>query len=274
MSIKVFNKAGIIMQSFSSVKEIKMSFDPVRWGKIVGDSGLWYANNEIWPTIERLFVNPPDVMSQEDQGERDKILRFFAKSLLEGTVRLGRRAEYFDDGDRWTTKKGWVTPIDTVVIHHTATNPHMTYDLLNAFGLLRLYCPVYMQNPAFKKNGKSQSISSGHLYAGRPTFVEFHHIVYNAGMLAGASLPLLDDRYLGFHADNYQVNCRSIGIAVVGDLSDTTPGQRTIDEINKIIARYRSVTQIIGHKEVDGVVTNCPGNTWDQWKHSLVLPSI
>ncbi len=258
------------------MKDLEISFHPDKWDKLISDpNGLWYASEEIWPVIEGLFVNPPKDLSEDKRIIKEKVIEYFAQRLAENMIVLGNRPMLFNDDDRWSEKGGWKVPIDTIVIHHTFTSSRLKYEELNVHGLLRLYSPLYKNLPSFQINGELQPISSGHFYDNQQTFVGYHYIVYDVGKLTGLTTQLLDDRCIGFHAGNYGVNCRSIGIAVVGDLMSHCPQVRTISAINTIISRYPDAKVILGHKDVerrDGKTTLCPGDKWDEWKGLLKLP--
>lgn len=248
-----------------------MNFDKSLWNRISTDP-LWYASDQIWEIIDKLFVNPPSGISDELRMFKHKVVDFVATRLAAGQVILGNREHFFNDDDRWTTMEWWRLSLDTIVIHHTATSSHLTYDQLNALHLLRLYCPVYRNNKSFQIDGKLQPISSGHLYQGHQTFVAYHWGIYDNEN--GVSIVrLLDDRYTGFHAGNYPVNTRSVGIAFIGDLTNKSPSIEAIDAARGIIFRYPSIAKerVIGHKEVPGKESIvCPGNKWHEWKKLLI----
>lgn len=248
-----------------------MKIDVAKWDDLTSDpNGLWYASDEIWPMIEGLFVNPPNQLDDDQRKLKNEVLDYFEPRLAEGQVVLGTREEFFNDDDRWTSD-GWKVPIDTVVIHHTVTDPLFQATRLDALHLLRLYCNLYKNSKAFQSDGQLLPISSGHFYMGRQTFVGYHWIVYNEGIFAGETMQLLENRYTGFHAGHYATNCRSIGIAIVDDLTDKLPSPKALRTIRTVINWYPEVKTIIGHKEVkEGTV--CPGNRWDEWK-GLLFPN-
>lgn len=245
-----------------------MNFDIVQWDRLTTDpTGLWYASEKIWPVIEGLFVNPPEKLTEEERTLKQQVINYFASRLTNNQVVLGNAPEFFNDDDRWTPDGGWVVPLDLVVVHHTATREELTYEELNALQLLRLYAPLYKNSKAFQRDGQLQPISSGHFYQDAQTFVGYHWIVNGED-----AVQLLDDRYTGFHAGHYPTNCGSVGISVVGNLTNKIPSPRTINLIKGIISRYPDVTNVIGHKEVPGrenVV--CPGNKWHLWKPLLMV---
>ena len=232
--------------------------------------GLWYLDKRIARLMDRYFLSDVPPRTRGWSQKREELLRYFTERLRVGKIVLGDRPEYFNDDDRFIPEKGWVTEINTIVIHHTNTDPDISYDALNALGLLRLYVPVY-RSPVFQKNGEYQPISSGHLYHGKQTFVGYHHLVRPEGF----SERLLKDEYTGFQAGKYQVNVQSVGIAIAGKLENAVPTRSAIKSVANLICIYKEnkgafdIRNVLGHKDVKKETT-CPGNLWEQWRDFLL----
>jgi len=118
-------------------------------------SPYWYIklNDEIETYFRKL---PPGKNREEWFNYRTEILLFFENALREGKVSLGESSSINFDKKR--------KEIDTIVIHHTSTEPNTSIWMLEALGLLRLYVPEF-SNP--KRDYMGQPIFSGHIYEGR-----------------------------------------------------------------------------------------------------------
>lgn len=161
-------------------------------------------------------------------------------------------------------------PIDTVVIHHTKNKPGMTLNRLNAMQLLRIY-GMYYANPTDprEKAFKGRPIWSGHFYHDKQVFWGYHWLVRNDG----TAEHLLKDSYVGWHAGNWDVNCRSIGICIDDDLSSKEPTDLALKAIAVIIkSHYPHILadNVVGHRDVC-LNTVCPGELFEcGWRPTLL----
>lgn len=159
-------------------------------------------------------------------------------------------------------------PIDTVVIHHTSQKPGLRLERLNVIQLLNIYRPVY-QNPKSESdtNLKDRPIASNHFYNGKPVFWGYHWLV----RMNGEAERLLPDTAVGWHAGNWDVNCRSIGICLDNDYEKQDPAPEVLQAVKKLVhTEYPHVldTQIVGHKEITDTI--CPGSNFTSWKQQLI----
>lgn len=212
------------------------------------------------------FGRVEKLAAQENDYAKRKQIKAKAYALVEEAIRSGRlpvatRGNDFD-ADRKT--------IDTVVIHHTGNKPGMTLDRLNAMQLLRIYGGYYANptNPG-DQGIKGQPIWSGHFYRSRQVFWAYHWLVRTDG----SKEQLLDDKYVGWHAGNWDTNTRSIAICIDDDLSHKEPDESVIRAVSETIKlHYPDIhhTKILGHQEVnDG--TQCPGHLFaERWKQKLI----
>lgn len=260
------------------------TLDPTTYLSILRHSPDWVFNPTITELLDSVDFNTDTKnQTQKQQTKRAEVVRLFEHALEHNLIALENKPEFYNDDDRWdpmnwdsTTNSGisWLSKKpnamvekpypDTAVIHHTSTNPDATYSYLNALGLLRLYYPLFKT--------KALPVASGHTYNGNPTFVGYHYLVREDGTVEQT----LNTSYTGFHAGNYTVNCRSIGIAVVGDLTDTKPNQEVINAIRTLLSQH-NIKTILGHQDVkdprsnQNIATSCPGeHTWQKWKHLLL----
>lgn len=201
----------------------------------------------------------------KDEADHKQIKRE-AYEIVEKAVREGH-VPLASEGDNLDKER---KPVDTIVIHHTKNQPGMTLERLNAMHLLRIYGKYYA-NPTDEreKHFKGQKIWSGHYYKGQQVFWGYHWIVRNEG----TAEHILDDSYIGWHAGNWDVNTRSIGICIDDDLSQKEPAYAALENVAAIITRHYpdvSMKNIVGHCDVNKQ-TECPGLLFHKsWREKLI----
>jgi len=233
--------------------------DETFWQEALGTPTWYILLKDDFERLEKLA-------KKESNYTKRKQIKDRAYSLVEEAVRNGRlpiaKTGHNLDAER--------KPIDTVVIHHTKNRPGMTLERLNAIQLLRIYCH-YFANPTDpkEKHLQGQPVWSGHFYNSKQVFWGYHWFVRGDG----SSQHILDDKYIGWHAGNWDVNTRSIGICIDDDLTDKEPSGIVIQTIADIVTQnYPNVSQpkILGHCEVNNS-TECPGHLFlESWKQKLV----
>jgi hypothetical protein len=200
-------------------------------------------------------------------GVKEEFYNIFEQLLQEDVVTLGTPSQELED---WDEER---QAVSKVVVHHTSRPPGLSLEKLNAIHLLRLYVPRYQSksSPVVDDVGNPQPIYSGHVNdEGKQVFYGYHWLVREDG----TTERLLQDTATGWHADNWKVNCESVGICVDDDLSSKEPSMVVIRAIAGIIRRhYSDITpdenMIIGHNEVTQTV--CPGEEFlRNWKQTLV----
>ncbi|PIR41326.1 MAG: hypothetical protein COV31_01725 [Candidatus Yanofskybacteria bacterium CG10_big_fil_rev_8_21_14_0_10_46_23] len=244
-----------------------MIFNPNEWTKKIGDP-LWYK--DIPPLIDeyrKLKKTDPEAY----EHEKELIYSFFEKQLASDNIALGEKGPDWDKERRG---------IDTIVIHHTSSNPGLSPDRLSAMTLLRLYANFYAKpydNDREKVVG--QAIWSGHIRGGKQVFWPYHWIVRTNG----DSERLLRDDEIGWHAGNWDINRRSVAIVLDNDYENRNPSNKELERIATIIQQnYRDLkpTSITGHCEVErkipGPHATCPSklfltkNGARGWKEDLI----
>ncbi|MBD5370456.1 MAG: lysozyme [Bacteroides sp.] len=138
------------------------------------------------------------------------------------------------------------TPIDTILIHCTATPPRreVTRKELDAWHRAARFEPYY--DPALKKN----------VYAG------YHLLVH----LDGTYERLRPDEHRGQHCPQDNMNNRAVSICYVGGIDNNNKPCDTRTEAQKrtLLTLVRTMrgkypnAQIIGHKDVKGLRKACP----------------
>lgn len=227
-------------------------------------SPLWYLTviPEMQSLTRRVRKEPLEIQAEC----RARIYDFFEQHLVKGDIALGRDLPGAD-AER--------EPIDTVVIHHTSNPPGLRQEQLSAIELIRLYAPYFLE-PKSEEDGhvKGRPIASGHARNGKQVFWPYHWIIRGDGRAER----LLYDREIGWHAGNWDVNCRSVAIALDNDYGERRPSEVELRAIADLIrAKYRQVPleRIVGHREVNSK-TACPSNLFlggphgRGWKRDLL----
>lgn len=199
-----------------------------------------------------------DKAKRDDEflDKREEIVRNIVKAIKNKNIGLGENGVNFD-----LERKS----IDTIVIHMTSTSVKKDnirdFDYLNALDLIRLYCYEYSRK---KNEYYSTPIFSGHYYNGIQTFIPYHYLIEPDGNV----LHILKDEYIGWHAGNWDTNCRSIAIAFLGNFINSSPSNKALQSARKIIKKYKNIN-IVGHREICNI-TKCPGNNFKYWKENLI----
>lgn len=187
--------------------------------------------------------------------------KYFAQKLKEGAVAIANKGANLDSERQ---------VVDIVVIHHTSSPPGYDLDYMNAVHLLNIYAP-YFANPtvAEERGLKGNAIWSGHFLEGRQTFISYHWIM----RMNGSFNRLLSDNEIGWHAGNWDINKRSIGICIDNDYEKLCPTNETLQSLAEHIkTNYSEVSpqKVIGHCEASPKTT-CPGTHFiEEWKAKLL----
>jgi hypothetical protein len=217
------------------------------------------------PEVEALLGNllnePPAVRTAAKRSLYD----FFEFHLAAGDFSLGHGVGEFDTERR---------PIDTIVIHHTSNVPGLSGVRLSAIELMRFYGPYFANPPKGDRKLRGRPIFSGHEHDGRQVFWPYHWLIRGDGRTER----LLSDSETGWHAGNWEINCRSIAIVLDGDYEHNRPSKTVLKSMADLIHRqYPEVLneRILGHCEITGKTT-CPsrlflwGRIRQGWKEELV----
>ena len=161
-------------------------------------------------------------------------------------------------------------PIDTIVIHHTSEDPKIRISKLSAIGLVRQYAMEYLNGDTKGYDLSGQPIWSGHFKDGKMVFYAYHWLIRPDGEAA----KLLEDNCIGWHSGNWDINTRSVSIALSGDYTNQEPSEEQITTIKQIIGdNYSDKEKILGHCQINPKTT-CPGNKFlgpDGWLHQIAL---
>ena len=235
----------------------------VRWANILASDRAWYMT--VIPEIQRWME---EVEKQPTPGSnqcKDESYRFFAKQVSNHRIALGTSPGYFDKDRK---------PIDTIVVHHTSNQPGLDQERLSVTELIRLYAPYFVAPEAADMHIEGDALFSGHERDGTPVFWPYHWIVRRSGAVER----LLNDHEIGWHAGNWDINCRSVGIVLDNDYEWSCPSQTELLSIAKLVRRHYGAVasdRIFGHREITNKTT-CPSElfldnpTGQGWKAALL----
>lgn len=192
-------------------------------------------------------------MPREWMKKREEILKMVEELLRANLISVGSEGKNHDSERK---------PIDMAIIHHTSTKQNAKLSMIDALGLLRLYARSYCN----KENCEyGKPIWSNHVINGRQTFIPYHYIIMRDGTFERC----LSDEMIGWHAGNWDVNCRSIAICFMDDLEDSKPTEQAMKTAISLIKKYNIKSEnIFGHREINDR-TSCPGKKFYEWKFEL-----
>jgi len=116
--------------------------------------------------------------------------------------------------------------------------------------------------------GNAKTINSSHGDRGFWNGLGYHFLIDNGTLGKGDGQIEMSPRWIrqqtGAHCKAGGMNDRSIGIALVGNFNDAapTPNQmQALEYLLKTLCNYYRIprTNVLGHGEVDGARTECPG---------------
>lgn len=116
--------------------------------------------------------------------------------------------------------------------------------------------------------GNARTINNAHGDRGFWNGLGYHFLIDNGTLGKGDGQIEMSPRWIrqqsGAHCKAGGMNERSIGIALVGNFNNETPTQNQMQALNYLLATLRDyyripVGNVLGHREVDGAKTECPG---------------
>ncbi len=232
-------------------------FDEVYWAKVIKKPDWYIDFVEYFKQAESSFRDESEQLNQF----RYQCRQFFEAALQKGEVALASKGLDLDKQRQ---------PVDTIVIHHTSNKPGYRLSYMNAVHLLNIYAP-YFVNPTDERERslKGQPIWSGHFKDGKQVFYAYHWFM----RMDGTFERLLDDDKIVWHAGNWEINKRSIGICLDNDYEKQDPTDEILQKLAAHIKKHYpdiKAANIIGHCEVrEGTI--CPGKNFIAvWKSKLV----
>lgn len=132
-----------------------------------------------------------------------------------------------------------VNNVEYIIVHHTQRN--------NDFPAFIKFRHIYLRGWEdvgyhYLIGNRRPFTRDGHIYTGRP------------------------ENSVGAHALGY--NNKSLGICLIGNLDKTAPSPKQMQSLVNFLKRktkqYRIPSEnILGHRELSGVIKSCPGNKLD-----------
>jgi hypothetical protein len=174
-----------------------------------------------------------------------------------------------DGSVNWDAEK---RPIDTIVIHHTAEPSGMTWQRLSEIQHGTLYVPRY-QSKSDDPYVFGQTPHSGHFRRFGDGKVEVFYAYHWLIRPDGSAERLLQDDEVGWHAGNWDMNCRSIAICFDGDFSVGPPTDAAMQKATSLIRDYKqkfNIKEVLGHNDVRASTT-CPGPWFRSGGKELLL---
>lgn len=234
----------------------------MRWDRVISRPD-WYLT--VIPEAKLLLRQCDGLQEAERTAVKQALYDYFETHLAQQAFALGQ-GNHGADSER--------KDIDTIVIHHTSNPPGLSPMRLSAIELLRLYGPYFAAPPPGHEHLKGAPIVSGHERNGRQIFWPYHWLIRNDGRAER----LLFDHEIGWHAGDWNTNCRSIAIALDNDHESSRPTDLVLQAVATLIAsHYRQVpsTRVLGHREVNPNTT-CPSESYLKsgagkgWKFDLI----
>ena len=149
-----------------------------------------------------------------------------------------------DDLPKHATKKYALrlpTDITTLTIHHTVSPPDRSIE----------------------------SIAAYHVDSNDWPGIGYHFVLKDDGRIYQTNYLTTKSYHAGSLAAPGDENAISVGIALQGDFTNAPPPQAQLDAARQLVAYLRgelaNVTAILGHRQMPGASTACPGATWEQW---------
>ncbi|MFA5048099.1 MAG: peptidoglycan recognition family protein [Patescibacteria group bacterium] len=232
-------------------------FNEEKWSEAIRHPD-WYLR--IFDDYQNLIKRAEQGSAESADGIKEETYKFFEDNLADNNVVLGK------EGPNWDEER---KPIDTIVIHHTKSQPGISWQKLSAMHLIRLYGDYYSSpyNEA-EKHLRGQAIFSHHFRDNRQVFYAYHWLVRMDGTIER----LLNDDEIGWQAGNWNVNCRSVAVCLDNNFENSSPSDLVLGAVAKLIQKYYpqvSLGNIQGHREINPKTT-CPGNQFlGGWKLRL-----
>lgn len=246
-------------EAYSSAETSAKELLNENWITVLNDP-LWYL--KIKEDLESLIYQV-DLSTPRLKWLRKQLFHTVQESLKNNIIPLTGSDEAFNfDNER--------EPINTIVIHHTEGRPQVDLDELNTQGFLLQYTQDFLKDrPILGQSIIDKPIGSGHYRDGRQVFYAYHWIIKPNG----EAVRLLDDNNIGWHAGNWDVNKKSIGVALAGNFDNNSPPESQLEGLVKLIRdeyKFIEPQRILGHYEINSRKF-CPGLTFaNSWREKVI----
>jgi hypothetical protein len=215
-----------------------MVSDSVRGALFTGsiDNDLWrpFDIDPLEPKVGPWMGTLPVISKPEPKPEPPK----------EGkTVKIGNGLEVLDLRSVLARKGTYPTrqlgAIKRIVIHHSAADV----------------------------DSSAGSIASYHVGTLGWPGIGYHFLVHWDGRIEYT----MDMSLISYHVAS--LNAESVGICLPGDWTTKTPPEATLNAAHDLVANIQYAlgwfVPVVGHRDI--AQTECPGNTWAQWKERVIV---
>ncbi len=193
----------------------------------------------VW-RLSRMYGVPAQEIYAANRMRQGDPLRIGQKLVIPNTKTL-RHVIPLYPGDHWKY----------IIIHHTAT------DIGNAI----------LVNRSHHDRGFWHGLG-------------YHFLIDNGTLGKGDGQIEVSPRWIkqqeGAHCKASGMNSKSIGVALVGNFNDALPTSKQMDSLayllKTLMQQYRiAPSQVMGHRDVDGASTDCPGKRfpWSNLRQCL-----
>jgi len=103
-----------------------------------------------------------------------------------------------------------------------------------------------------------ESIAQYHVNKGWPG-IGYHFVIKDDGRIFRVNYLETISYHAGYG------NPYSVGIALQGDFTNSPPPNAQLEAVRWLVNKLSGdllITNVLGHKEMPGAATQCPGNTW------------
>lgn len=153
-------------------------------------------------------------------------------------------ADIVDDLPKHATLTYSIRPLEaitTLTIHHTVSPPDRSIE----------------------------SIAAYHVDSNGWPGIGYHYVIKDDGRIFQTNYLETKSYHAGSSAAPGDENAVSVGISLQGDFTNAAPPQAQQDAARALVGYLSgllpSVTAVLGHRQMPGASTQCPGNTYQSW---------
>ena len=124
---------------------------------------------------------------------------------------------------------------------------------------------IVHQSATLKAETSFEKIKKFHLYQGMGN-IAYHYFIEASGKLRRGR----NESTQGTHTKASQMAGKSLGVCLAGDFNQEEPNEAQLKVLSQILLelckKYNlPVENVLGHREVPGSSTECPGDSLNEW---------
>lgn len=128
---------------------------------------------------------------------------------------------------------------------------------------------IIHQSATLREQTTFEKIKKFHLYQGMGN-IAYHYFIESNGRTRKGR----NESTAGTHTKASNMNTKSLGICLAGDFNKENPTKEQLQALERLIVQLIEkfsipINNILGHREVPGSVTECPGDNLNKWLVSL-----